>query len=113
MSKKDRIEKAKKMKELAEKAGISVKRAKKCIVYRMAALCGCCHEDLYFKNDQSAHEALKKAGLTATEIVDDIGIKHENVDLFYGIWRADKEEERSGGDLTYLMDLVTEKKKWP
>jgi hypothetical protein len=47
------------------------------------ARCGCCTIEMNFKDEESAKKAFVAAGLEATEIVDDDGVRHESVDMFY------------------------------
>ncbi len=72
--------------------------------------CGCCEDTLHFKNEASAREAFRKAGLTNSGIiVDDAGDRHDGLDTFYG-FRAPEEPQRGLQD---LFDIATGKKGWP
>ena len=63
--------------------------------YEVSLSCGCCTEILFFKDDTSALEAMKNAGLDIdATIIDQANIVHDNIDTFYGITRLTKKELR-------------------
>lgn len=67
--------------------------------------CGCCHKDMYFKDIESANKAFDEAGLrNGAEIIDDEGIKHTNIDTFYGFSTSQEEMERPS--LQRLIDKI-------
>lgn len=110
MSKAKKIAKRQAFKALAEKHGFDIKLVDQMKEYLAQKPCGCCDEVLYFRNDEEASEAFRKVGFTHGEVVDSLGIKHESIDTFYGIQRADK---KTGRGLSYLVDLIGGKKSWP
>lgn len=64
--------------------------------------CGCCTEELLFKDRASAALAFNKAGLDCSAtIVDDAGVEHKELDTFYGYtFQKEEVEKRS---LKYLL----------
>lgn len=77
---------------LSKKAKERFKRGltpKGCFKYEVKLVCGCCYGVLFFKSDKNAENALRSAGLQVNaDIPDDSGRVVEDVDTFYGIWRA-------------------------
>ena len=58
--------------------------------------CGCCYDELKFKDELSIREAFIEAGLdSSATIEDEAGVTHKNVDTFYGWSKAliDQEEK--------------------
>lgn len=67
--------------------------------------CGCCTDELRFKDKESAQKAFEKAGLgNGVSIVDDDGVEHTGLDTFYGFSMS--EEEQGSRSLGYLFDKV-------
>lgn len=56
--------------------------------------CGCCTEEMEFKSEESIQNAFNKVGVAGTDVVDDDGVTHENIDMFYGFWT--EEDEKNG-----------------
>ncbi len=67
--------------------------------------CGCCTEELEFRDVESAARAFAKVGYgNGMEVEDDAGKKHTGLDTFYGF--STEEDEQSEKSLGYLADKV-------
>lgn len=67
--------------------------------------CGCCTEEMYFRDFAAAKAAFEKVGLSnSATIVDDEGTEHTGIDTFYGLTENPKEMERPS--LLRLMEKL-------
>jgi hypothetical protein len=69
------------------------------------ASCGCCEIEMSFENEDRIREVFDKTEVSSSGvIVDDQGVRHEGVDLFYGY--SEKRAEMCGKGLNYLASEV-------
>lgn len=70
--------------------------------------CGCCYEEMHFKDLESANKVFREAGLqNGATIKDDEGVEHTGIDTFYGFSTSKEEMERP--PLQRLMEKLNGK----
>lgn len=57
--------------------------------------CGCCTEEMHFRDLDSANATFAAAGLrNSAVIMDDEGVEHSQIDTFYGFSTSEEEMKR-------------------
>lgn len=68
--------------------------------------CGCCEATVLFETEERLKDALAKLGpCNGGVLVDDAGVRHTDLDTFYG-YSTENEEARDRG-LGYLVGQLT------